>query len=65
MGIHERLSVPASDLAKQLLASLQERFPWCSKAQLAGHALELGLQEMTERPYVASGAPVVEWRKTG
>lgn len=65
MGIHERLSVPASDLAKQLLASLQERFPWCSKAQLAGHALELGMQQMLERPIVASGAPHVEWRRAG
>lgn len=65
MGIYERFGVPVSPLAKRLLADLKERFPWSSKAALAGHALELGLVEMTERPYVASGAPVVEWRRAG
>lgn len=48
-----------------MLDNLKARFPFCSQQALVGHALELGLREMTERPYVASGAPVIEWRKVG
>ena len=65
MGLDERIKIPVTELSDRLLRELKDRFPWCNKSQIASHALELGLIEMGSRPYVASGAPVVEWRKTG
>ncbi len=65
MGQPNRWYVPYSPLCEKLMAEFQERWPWCSRAGLAGHALELGLMQMRDRPSVASGAPMVEWRKVG
>lgn len=65
MGQPNRWPVPYSPLCEKIIAELLERWPWSSRAALAAHALERGLVEMRERPYVASGAPMVEWRKVG
>lgn len=65
MGITERWSVPLSPLAKKLLGELEERFPWSSRGALVRHALDLGLAQMHAMPSVASGAPMIEWRRAG
>lgn len=65
MGQPNRWDVPYSPICQQIMREFQERWPWCSRAQLAGHALELGLVAMRDRPHVASGAPMGELRRVG
>ena len=65
MAVQTRIFVPVSELSERMLEELKARWPYASRAAIAGMALHRGLAEMRDMPSVASGAPMIEWRKTG
>ena len=65
MAAQVRFNVPLSELSERMLEELHRRWPYASKAAIAGMALHRGIQGLHDMPSVASGAPMVEWRRAG